>query len=111
MDYLIAVGIVFLVTSCSAKVTAAMIGTFKLPPLWFAVAFLLCVDYLMISSFYWWLRKRTTQASQTRAQVSYIATRLSFVSILLFVVTIIGTIFGRWSLTLAVSYVVFLKWI
>lgn len=111
MDYLIAVGIVFVVTSSSAKVTTAMIGTFKLPPMWFVVPFLLCVDYLVISSFYWWLRKRTMQGSQTRVQVSYIASRLSFVSILLFVFTIIGTIFGQWSSTLAVSHFVFLKWI
>ena len=100
---LVAAGLAVFVTSCLIKVTAAMIGTFIYPSMWFIVAFLLCVDYLAMSFFYWWLRQRTLQGYQTRAQVSHIAAVLSFASVLLLVVTSIGAILHSWLLSLEVK--------
>lgn len=96
--------LLFVASSCLAKVAATMVGTFQSPSMWFVVVFLLCFDYLAMSCFYWWLRGRTMHGYRTRAQVNYIAYILSILSVLLLLVAIIGAVLDRWLLSLEVSH-------
>jgi hypothetical protein len=80
-----------------------MVATFKSHALWFVVVFLLCLDYLAVTAFYWWLRGRTMHGNRTRVQLKYIASIFSLLSACLLLAAVIGAALNRWLLALEVS--------
>jgi phosphoglycerol transferase MdoB-like AlkP superfamily enzyme len=95
--------LLFVAFSCLGKLAATMVATFKSHALWFVVVFLLCLDYLAVTAFYWWLRGRTMQGNRTRVQLKYIASTFSLLSAFLLLVAVIGAALNRWLLALEVS--------
>ncbi|KAJ5701414.1 hypothetical protein N7488_008962 [Penicillium malachiteum] len=94
---------IFLATaSTTAKVTMTMISAFLSPSLLRPELYLLFMDYAVAAGWHWWLTAQTTSGSRTRSQVRYAACYVSFLSLVVIAVAIMGTIWAAWLWALEV---------
>lgn len=78
----------------------AITGTFYWDRLHWGILYILCLDYLGVAFWYWWL---VGQALDGRARVQLIALYVSVMVLLLLTTAAIGTVWKLWIIALEVS--------
>lgn len=92
----------FAILSSIVKVVVAVTGTFYWDRLHWSILYILCLDYLGVASWYWWL---VGQVLQGQGRLQMIALYVSVMVLLLLASAAIGTVWKLWIIALEVSRV------
>lgn len=90
----------FAALSSIAKVVVAITGTFYWDCLHWGILFILCLDYLGVALWYWWLVGQVL----ARRRLQMIALYASVLALLLLASASVGTVWKLWVIALEVSH-------
>ncbi|KAJ5938366.1 hypothetical protein N7466_001500 [Penicillium verhagenii] len=93
---------VLVILSTVAKLAIALVGSFILDSAHQGGLFILCVDYLGATMWYWWLLQHETEGQTTFRRVLYY---LAALTVMLLVIAIVGILRVSWVIALEISRV------
>jgi hypothetical protein len=86
--------------SSVVKAVVAITGSFYWDRLHWGILYILCLDYLSVAFWYWWL---VGQVLQGRSRLQMIALYVSVMVLFLLATAAIGTVWKLWIIALEVS--------